>query len=120
MSIEVRRLDPGYHASAMSDSSALRARLIEEGLDPGAWSNGPGDRYASHDHAYDKVIVVAAGNIRFGLTDGGLDLVEGDRLELQAGTAHDAVVGPDGVTCLEAHLPGGSLVATGRRRAGTW
>ena len=44
----------------MSDSSALRARLIDEGLEPGAWSNGPGDTYARHDHGYDKVIVVAA------------------------------------------------------------
>jgi quercetin dioxygenase-like cupin family protein len=104
----------------MSDSSALRARLIGEGLEPGAWSNGPGDRYASHEHAYDKVIVVAAGSIRFGLTDGAFDLADGDRLELLAGTAHDAIVGPDGVTCLEAHLPYGSLTATARQAAGTW
>lgn len=104
----------------MSDSSALRARLIEEGLEPGAWSNGPGDRYASHDHAYDKVIVVSAGSIRFGLTQGAVDLAQGDRLELLAGTAHDALVGPDGVTCLEAHLPHGSLTATARHGAGTW
>lgn len=104
----------------MSDSSALRARLIEEGLDPSAWSNGPGDRYASHEHVYDKVIVVAAGSIRFGLTEGGVDLAHGDRLELPAGTAHDAAVGPDGVTCLEAHLPHGSLPATTRHAAGTW
>jgi quercetin dioxygenase-like cupin family protein len=104
----------------MSDSTALRARLIEDGLEPGAWSNGPGDRYASHEHAYDKVIVVAAGSIRFGLIDGGLDLAEGDRLDLLAGTAHDAVVGADGVTCLEAHLPQGSLSLTTRHAAGTW
>ena len=31
-------------------------------------------------------------------------------------TAH-AVVGPDGVTCLEAHLPAGRLVTIARRRA---
>jgi hypothetical protein len=104
----------------MTESSALRARLIEEGLEPGAWSNGPGDRYGSHDHAYDKVIVVAAGSIRFGLTSGSMDLAEGDRLELVARTAHDALVGPDGVTCLEAHLPQGSLQGTTRRSAGTW
>jgi uncharacterized protein YjlB len=104
----------------MSDSSAVRARLIAEGLDPGAWSNGPGDRYGSHDHGYDKVIVVAAGSIRFGLADGPLDLEAGDRLELPAGTAHDAVVGASGVTCLEAHLAAGSLPAPGRRAAGTW
>ena len=56
----------GYHASAMTEPSALRARLIAEGLDPGAWSNGPGDRYATHEHGYDKVIVVAAGSIGSG------------------------------------------------------
>jgi hypothetical protein len=104
----------------MSDSSDLRARLIAEGLDPGAWSNGPGDRYGSHDHGYDKVIVVAAGSIRFGLADGGIDLEAGDRLELPAGIAHDAVVGPSGVTCLEAHLASGSLPAPVRHAAGAW
>jgi quercetin dioxygenase-like cupin family protein len=104
----------------MSDASALRARLSDEGLEPGTWSNGPGDRYASHEHAYDKVIVVAAGSIRFGVATGAIDLVQGDRLELLAGTPHDAVVGADGVTCLEAHLPQGSLSATSRHAAGTW
>ena len=38
-----------------------------EGLDPTPWSNGAGDRYAAHDHGYDKVIVVERGSIRFGL-----------------------------------------------------
>ena len=104
----------------MSDSSAVRARLIAEGLDPSAWSNGPGDRYGSHDHGYDKVIVVAAGSIRFGLADGTIDLGAGDRLELPAGIDHDATVGPSGVTCLEAHLAAGSLPAPRRRAAGTW
>jgi len=96
------------------------ARLRAEGLNPSPWSNGPGDRYASHDHAYDKVIVVSGGSIRFGLSQGAIDMVEGDRLELLAGTAHDAIVGPEGVTCLEAHLPHGSLSATARHAAGTW
>jgi hypothetical protein len=104
----------------MADSSTLRARLIEEGLDPGAWSNGPGDRYAAHDHDYDKVIVVAAGAIRFGLPEGPVELAAGDRLELVAGTAHDAVVGEGGVTCLEAHLPAGTLPATRRQPPGSW
>ena len=104
----------------MSDSSALRARLLAEGLDPGAWSNGPGDRYGSHDHGYDKVIVVAEGSIQFGLAGGPIDLAAGDRLELPAGIAHDAVVGPSGVTCLEAHLATGSLPASTRRAAGSW
>lgn len=106
----------------MSDSAALRARLAAEGLDPGAWCNGPGDRYAAHDHGYDKVIVVASGSIRFGLpaTGASIDLVEGDRLDLPVGVAHDAVVGQDGVTCLEAHRPAGSLAGLAHREAGAW
>ena len=38
-----------------------------EGLRPSSWSNGPGERYAPHDHGYDKVIVVERGSIAFGL-----------------------------------------------------
>jgi quercetin dioxygenase-like cupin family protein len=98
------------------------ARLRAEGLEPGAWANGPGDRYAAHDHPYDKVIVVTAGSIDFGLPASGAHLVleAGDRLELPAGTRHDATVGTDGVACLEAHLPAGSLAVVARRAAGRW
>lgn len=100
----------------------LRERLASEGLAPGAWSNGPGDRYGAHEHGYDKVLVCARGLIRFGLPGrgGGVDLGVGDRLELPAGTVHDAVVGPAGVTCLEAHLPAGSLPDVRRLAAGAW
>ena len=98
----------------------LVARLAAEGLDPSAWSNGPGDRYASHRHGYDKVIVVAAGSIAFGTAAGRMTLDTGDRLELPAGTDHDALVGPDGVTCLEAHLPAGRIVGLRRRPTGAW
>ena len=100
----------------------LTSRLVREGLDPGTWSNGPGDRYGAHAHDYDKVIAVERGSIRFGLpaTGQALDLATGDRLELPAGTRHDALVGPDGVACLEAHLPAGSLATPLRRAARTW
>jgi uncharacterized protein YjlB len=102
--------------------AALRERLRDEGLAPSAWGNGPHDAYGAHDHGYDKVIVVAAGSIRFGLParNDGHELATGDRLELPAGTTHDALVGADGVTCLEAHLPPGSLAAVARRPAGAW
>jgi uncharacterized protein YjlB len=96
-------------------------QLRSQGLDPSTWSNGPGDRYAAHDHGYDKVIVVERGSIRFGLpaTGEGIDLGAGDRLELPAGTRHDALVGPVGVTCLEAHLSAGTLVQIRHRPAGS-
>jgi mannose-6-phosphate isomerase-like protein (cupin superfamily) len=102
--------------------SDLEARLRAEGLDPGSWGNGPGDRYAPHEHGYDKVLVCVAGFIRFGLPDSGrtVDLAVGDRLDLPANTRHDATVGTEGVTCLEAHLPAGSLAGPRRSGAGTW
>jgi hypothetical protein len=98
------------------------ARLRAEGLSPGRWSNGPGDRYGAHEHGYDKVIVVERGSIRFGLPGEAspIELVVGDRLELPAWTLHDALVGPGGVSCLEAHLPVGALAGVERREAGSW
>lgn len=79
--------------------------MTEEGLSPYSWSNGPHDIYAAHSHSYNKVIYVARGSITFGLPELGkqLTLNAGDRLDLPAGTVHDAVVGPQGVICLEAH-----------------
>lgn len=100
----------------------LRSRLEREGLVPGPWSNGPGDRYAAHEHSYDKIIAVERGSIRFGLpaTGEAIELMSGDRLELPAGTRHEAHVGVDGVACLEAHRPAGSLPKAARRASGTW
>jgi quercetin dioxygenase-like cupin family protein len=101
----------------------LVARLRTEGLTPTSWANGPGDRYGAHEHGYDKVIAVERGSITFGLpeTADTIELTAGDRLELPAGTRHDALVGRGGVACLEAHLPAGSLARPARlRQSGTW
>jgi quercetin dioxygenase-like cupin family protein len=100
----------------------VASRLRAEGLEGSSWSNGPGDRYGAHEHGYDKVIAVATGSITFGLPDVGrlVALAAGDRLDLPAGTRHDAVVGPLGVSCCEAHLPAGRLAAVARRPAGEW
>ncbi len=108
--------------SAGRGEGDLVRRLRDQGLDPGPWSNGPFDRYSPHEHGFDKVLVCAAGSIRFGLprTGGHVDLGAGDRLDLPAGTLHEAFVGPDGVTCLECHVPAGRLAALRRYDAGTW
>ena len=103
--------------SRVADSAG---RLQAEGLDAPTWSNGPGDTYASHDHTYDKVIVVASGSITFGLGDGPTELAAGDRLELPAHTPHDSNVGPEGVVCLESHLPAGTLAGIAHHEAGSW
>ena len=104
------------------ETAGISGRLRAEGLDPGGWSNGPGDRYPPHEHDYDKVLVCTEGSIRFGLPGRGMtvDLVVGDRLDLPSGTPHDAIVGPAGVSVLESHLPPGSLEGLRRRSAGTW
>lgn len=96
--------------------------LRAEGREPSGWANGPNERYAAHDHPYDKVIAVERGSIRFGLaaSQETIALVAGDRLDLPAGTAHDAVVGSDGVACLEAHVAAGTFAGPVRRPAGTW
>lgn len=74
-----------------------------EGLSAGWWSNAPGDRYGAHAHPYHKVLYCAHGSIRFLLdSDEHVDLTPGDRLEIAPGTRHAALVGPQGVTCIEA------------------
>ncbi|HET7676432.1 MAG TPA: hypothetical protein VFK38_01115 [Candidatus Limnocylindrales bacterium] len=100
----------------------LLGRLRAEGalsedvaaLGHSGWSNGPAARYQAHEHGYDKVLVAEHGSITFELPAMGaaVELTAGDRLDLPAGTLHAARVGPDGVACLEAHLPAGSLGAT--------
>jgi quercetin dioxygenase-like cupin family protein len=91
-------------ASSPSEAT-IRRRLADEGLRPYQWSNRPGDVYAAHRHRYHKVIYVLRGSITFGLPerDEKVTLGAGDRLELPPDVLHDAVVGADGVVCLEAH-----------------
>jgi uncharacterized protein YjlB len=102
--------------------AGLRERLAAEGLTAAEWSNAAGDGYAAHEHGYDKVIVVERGSITFGMpgSGGAIAVAQGDRLDLPARTAHNAMVGPGGVTCLEAHLPAGSLPELRRRGADEW
>lgn len=85
--------------------SELNQILQADGLSPYRWSNGPHDVYNAHEHAFHKVIFVVSGSITFGFPIEGepTTLYPGDRLELPAHIRHNAVVGVDGVVCLEAH-----------------
>lgn len=108
----------------MSDTQwpvAVERRLRDLGASVSSWANGPGDRYPSHEHGYDKVLVVLAGSITFLLpgTAQQLELRTGDRLDLPAGTGHAAIVGDAGVRCLEGHLPAGRL-GDGPRHVAGW
>jgi mannose-6-phosphate isomerase-like protein (cupin superfamily) len=97
-------MDP-QHIRARSDTvdrSAIEAALRVEADGVHSWSNGPHDRYAAHDHAYRKILYCLDGSIDFVLADGRtIAMRAGDRLVIPPRTAHSAVVGPDGVTCIE-------------------
>ncbi|HXI96524.1 MAG TPA: cupin domain-containing protein [Candidatus Acidoferrum sp.] len=84
-------------------SEDLMTRLRSEATGCYSWSNGPGDRYAAHSHAYEKVLYCVDGSITFVLEPGGrrIELSAGNRMVLPAGTVHGAVVGPSGCTCIE-------------------
>ncbi len=84
--------------------SAARIETIfrEEGLSPYSWSNGPGDFYAEHEHAYHKVLYCVRGSIKFVADGRGYEILPGDRLDLPPRTRHSAIVGREGVTCIEA------------------
>lgn len=84
-------------------AASVAAYLRSLGAEPHAWSNGPGDRYAVHEHGYTKVLMCAAGSITFlvGPDERPLPLRPGEGFVLPPRTRHAAEVGPAGVTCLE-------------------
>ena len=81
------------------------AHLRAAGVEPQAWSNGPGDRYSAHEHGFTKLLVCAEGSITFLIGTGGepVELSAGDGFELPPHTTHAAIVGATGCTCVEGH-----------------
>jgi quercetin dioxygenase-like cupin family protein len=104
---ELRRLS--WAGSNAPTVDGVAQRLREAGVEPYAWSNAPGDRYAVHEHAYTKLLMCAAGSITFlvGPDATPVELGPGQGFVMPAGTAHAAVAGPEGCTCLEGHRPVG-------------
>ena len=90
--------------SPPSEADVLRM-IAEKGLSGYRWSNHPGDVFGEHSHAFHKIIFVIQGSITFGLPleEIQISLNAGDRLDLALDTVHDAIVGAQGVVCLEIH-----------------
>lgn len=86
-------------------TTSVAERLRDAGVEPTAWSNGPGDHYGMHEHSYTKLLVCAAGSITFliGPDADPVELRPGEGFVLPPLTPHAAVVGPAGCTCLEGH-----------------
>lgn len=93
-----------WQSPAPLSRGALESAFRELGLSPSWWSNGPDYVYAAHEHPYHKVLYCASGGVQFRLEPHGavLYLSPGDRLDIPPGTRHSAIVGPEGVTCVEA------------------
>lgn len=95
---DVRKREPGA-----SKEDALAAFEQEACDTPRFWGNAPGDRYGRHEHASHKVLFCIEGSIVIHTDGGDVELTAGDRLDLPAGTAHAATVGPAGCSCIEAY-----------------
>ena len=80
---------------------SIEESLRQEADDVYGWSNGPGDRYLRHAHAYTKILYCVTGSIDFSLDDRVIQLNAGDRMVLPAGTAHTATVGSGGCAFVE-------------------
>ncbi len=95
-----------WHRPTPPTEEELEALLVKQELKVYQWSNGPDEVYSGHTHGYHKVLYVVRGSIKFDLPTRHktIPLNPGDRLELPAGIRHSAMVGPQGVTCLEAHI----------------
>jgi quercetin dioxygenase-like cupin family protein len=92
---------PWPHSERPSEQ-ALERILRDEGLSASWTSNRSGDRYGEHSHPYHKVLYCARGGISFVCGDEVIELAPGDRLDIPRGVRHSAVVGPAGVSCVEA------------------
>lgn len=79
------------------------AALAAEGwTDASPWESRPEQHYPAHTHRYGKVVVCVRGSIVF-TTEGSLiSLGAGERMDMEAGTVHEAVAGPQGAVCVEA------------------
>jgi quercetin dioxygenase-like cupin family protein len=104
------------------DRATLEARLKAEGLEASAWSNVAGERFEERVNDFDRVVVVVEGSITYGLSGYGVGylLTAGERLDLPANVAHNALVGPKGVTCLEAHVAAGTFGTRAKGRGYRW
>lgn len=81
----------------------LSDMLHGEGLQTQCWSESAGHVSELLLHSYDSVLYVLEGRITFRLPESrrSINLNTGDRIDLPAYVVHNAVVGPEGVTCVE-------------------
>lgn len=89
-----------WTGAAPPDEPTARARLAVDGFEAWCWTDRPGATYAPHSHEEDESLWVLAGEITFVVAGERHRLGPGDRLQLPAGTVHEAEAGPEGATYL--------------------
>jgi mannose-6-phosphate isomerase-like protein (cupin superfamily) len=81
--------------------------LRRAGMHPDPWSAGPGTDFAVHTHERTKHLYCVSGSIAFwGPTFDRLELGPGEGVVIPSGTAHHAMVGAEGVSCVEGFMGG--------------
>jgi quercetin dioxygenase-like cupin family protein len=87
--------------------SELRQRLEGEGFVLRVWAKEPGHVSEMHTHSFNKVLYVVEGEMTYRFPELGksVHLTAGDRIELAAYVAHNAIVGSRGVHCIEGAAP---------------
>lgn len=73
---------------------------------PGMPGQCPGDADGWHEHGLCKVLYCIRGRIVFHAGGGDADLGPGDRLVLPSHTPNAAIVGAEGVRCVDAARQG--------------
>lgn len=90
-------------------SEAVLLRNLEmQGFNASRWIKDAGYKFPPRRNNHDSVFLVVRGSITYRIpqTNDEFALHPGDRLELPAGFAYDAIVGSDGVLCLEGQSRG--------------
>lgn len=108
---------PSYHETSPEGIDLIRwphrthtlpeadviAFFSSRGIKTLRWTNDPGTVYPPHAHDYRKILFCLAGGITFSFPDLHREytLYPGDRLVVPIGLRHGALVGSEGVTCIE-------------------
>ena len=81
----------------MIDRRDAIASLNAEGLFVTEWHDEPGASYEKHAHPHLEIRIVLEGRMTVHVGGVVYDLGPGDRIDLEPGQLHSAVVGADGV-----------------------
>ena len=95
----------GLGGGSAPSEEAVRQLMRAEDLAPYSWGNGPFDRvHGAHALVQQGHLCgPRLHHLRTARPGWHVELKPGDRLDLPRGHVHDARVGGEGVTCLEAH-----------------